>query len=68
MVSAEMQGAKAKGSMMPVKIYPTLHGEVQEATAFPSSNNLHVAAYAPRHLSGQEDEWLNAGIKPMELV
>lgn len=53
---------------MPVKICPTLHGEAQEATAFPSSNNLHVTAHAPRYLSGAEDQWLNAGIKLMGLV
>lgn len=56
LVSAEMRGAEAKGSVMPVKICPTLHGEAQEATAFPGSDNLHVAAHAPRYLSGAEDQ------------
>lgn len=68
LVSAEMQEAKAKGSIMPVKNCLTLHGEAQEATAFPSSNNLCVAAHTPRYLSGPEDQWLNAGMKLMGLV
>ena len=65
-VSTEMQGAKV--SIMPLKSCPALHGEAREATALPSSNNLHVAAYAPRYLSGPGEQWLNAGIKLMGLV
>lgn len=68
MDSAEMQGAKAKGSIMPLKVCPTLRGEAQKATAFLSSNNWHVVAPAPRYLSGAEDHWLNTGIKLMGLV
>lgn len=66
LVSTEMQEAKV--SIMPLKSCPTLHGKGQEATALSSSNNLHVAAYVPRYLSGPGAQWLNAVIKLMGLV
>lgn len=64
--NARSQSQRQYNKNLPVKICPGLHGEAQEATAFPSSNNLHVAA--PRYLPGAEDQWLNAGVKLMGLV
>lgn len=65
-VSTEMQEAKV--GIMPLKSCPALHGEAREATALPISNNLHVAAHAPRSLSVPGEQWLNAGIKLMGQV